>query len=188
MKVKLDYNSPVILTFTLLAAVVFFVDAALPGDQMGLFTVGGSMNASSPVDWFRLGSHILGHASAAHLFGNFTLILLIGPIIEEKYGSGRLLAMILATAFVTGALNVMLFSTGLLGASGIVFMLILLSSITNVRNGTIPLTFVLVVLLYVGREVVAIFAEDHVSQFAHLLGGACGMGFGFGLERLGRRR
>lgn len=188
MKLKLDYNSPVILTFAFIAAGVFFVDALVPGDLRALFTVGGQMDASQPLDWFRLVSHVIGHGSAAHLFGNFTLILLLGPIIEEKYGSLPLLGMILATALVTGVLNVALFSSGLLGASGIVFMLILLSSITNVRNGTIPLTFVLVVLLYVGRELLAMFENDGVSQFAHLLGGACGMAFGFGLERLGAKR
>jgi membrane associated rhomboid family serine protease len=76
--------------------------------------------------------------------GNFSFILLIGPIVEEKYQSGPMLLMILITALITGVLNIVFFSTGLMGASGIVFMLILLSSFTNFRAGEIPLTFILI--------------------------------------------
>lgn len=176
---KIDYNSPVILTFALAATAVLVVDAVMLGSLMPLFTVGGTMSFANPVDWFRLVSHVLGHGSLPHLFGNLTLILLVGPIVEEKYGSAMLAAMIGMTALVTGVLNIALFSTGLLGASGIAFMLILLSSITNVRKGHLPLTFVLVVVLYLGSEVVSALGADNVSQFTHLVGGLCGAAFGF---------
>ena len=52
--------------------------------------------------------------------------------------------MILVTALLTALLNAVFFNTGLLGASGIVFMLILLSSCANIRAGEIPLTLILV--------------------------------------------
>ena len=68
---------------------------------------------------------------------------------------------------------------GLLGASGVVFMFILLSSVTNARRGRIPLTFVLVVLLFLGQEVWNGLTQDNVSQFAHVIGGLCGAAFGF---------
>jgi membrane associated rhomboid family serine protease len=87
--------------------------------------------------------------------------------------------MMAVTAFVTGLANTLFFSTGLLGASGIVFMLILLASFTNFRKGEIPLTFILVLALYVGKEVVTSFSQDNVSQFAHIAGGLCGSLFGF---------
>ena len=87
--------------------------------------------------------------------------------------------MIAATALITGLINVLFFSTGLLGASGIVFMLILLVSFTNVTDGKIPLTFILVALLFVGKEVIQSMQADHVSQAAHIIGGLCGSFFGF---------
>jgi membrane associated rhomboid family serine protease len=99
--------------------------------------------------------------------------------VEEKYGSKRLLIMILLTALVTGILNILFFNTGLLGASGIVFMLILLSSFTNVRNGEIPITFILVAFLFLGKEVLESIQNDNISQFAHIIGGICGSIFGF---------
>jgi hypothetical protein len=73
----------------------------------------------------------------------------------------------------------MFFNTALLGASGIVFMLILLASTANLRQGQIPLTFLLVAVLFLGGEVVDAFKNDHISQMAHLVGGLAGAAFGF---------
>jgi membrane associated rhomboid family serine protease len=145
--------------------------------------VGGSMNVLNVLDYFRLFSHVIGHGDAQHLVNNFVFILLLGPILEEKYGSRALLYMIMLTAFITGVLNIILFDTGLMGASGIVFMMILLSSIVNVRSGHIPLTFILVVVVFIGQELLNIFNDDKISQFAHIAGGICGAVFGFNYKK-----
>ena len=107
------------------------------------------------------------------------MILLLGPLLEEKYGSGPLLLMMLVTAVITGILNTFLFTSGLLGASGIVFMFILLSSFSGIREGEIPLTFVMIAVLYFGQELIMSFQNDNVSQFGHILGGLAGSLFGY---------
>jgi rhomboid protease GluP len=135
----------------------------------------------------RLLSYVLGHQSWIHLMSNFSFILLIGPVLEEKYRSGPLFVMMLVTALATGVLNALFFRTGLMGASGIVFMLILLSSFSNIRSGDIPLTFILILVLFLAREIVASFGQDNISQFAHVIGGICGSLFGFVFTR-GRKR
>ena len=113
------------------------------------------------------------------MIANFSFILLIGPILEENYGSVSLLFMILITALVTGILNVLFFPKPLMGASGVVFMMILLASFTNFNRGEIPLTFILVLILYLGRELVNSFSANNISEFAHIVGGFCGSLFGF---------
>ncbi len=175
---RISYNSPVILTFALICTAVFFMDQFMANELMPYFAVGTQFSAH-PLMIFSLFSHVIGHGSIEHLIGNMTFILLIGPIIEEKYDSSKTLLMIAATALITGLINVLFFSTGLLGASGIVFMLILLVSFTNVTDGKIPLTFILVALLFVGKEVIQSMQADHVSQAAHIIGGLCGSFFGF---------
>ena len=179
---KIRYNAPVILTLTFLSAAVLITDT-LTGLHLteAFFAAApkGYFNPVNPVSYFRLFSHIIGHANWEHLLSNFTIILLIGPILEEKYRSGRLLFMILVTALVTGILNLLFFNTALLGASGIAFMMIILVSITNYRKGEIPLTFILVVLLFLAKEVIMITAADNISQTAHIVGGVCGSLFGF---------
>jgi len=87
--------------------------------------------------------------------------------------------MMIVTGFVTGVLNACFFPHPLLGASGIVFMMILLASFTNHGRDDIPLTFILIVILYLGREILNAFRGDDISQFAHLAGGLCGSLFGF---------
>ena len=77
----------------------------------------------------------------------------------------------------------------LLGASGIVFAFILLSSITVREQGTIPLTFLLVALMYIGQQVYeGIFLSDNVSQITHIAGGAVGSCLGFFMNRRGFKR
>ena len=176
---KIDYNAPVVLTFTILSCVILIINQFLAGLITPFVSVGPSMNFLNILDYFRLFTHVIGHANWEHLIGNFTFILLLGPILEEKYTSRSLLKMIVFTALVTGLLNILLFNNGLMGASGIVFMMILLSSFVNLRQGYIPLTFILVVLLFLGKEITNAFRPDNISQFAHVLGGICGGIFGF---------
>jgi rhomboid protease GluP len=58
-------------------------------------------------------------------------------------------------------------------------MMILLVSFANIGQGEIPLTFILIVILYLAREFISAFQNDYVSQFAHIVGGLTGSLFGF---------
>ncbi|MFO8065601.1 MAG: rhomboid family intramembrane serine protease [Spirochaetota bacterium] len=177
---RIRYNAPVTLTFSLIAAAVLVLDQLIGGHlTASFFSVGAELDFANPLQWPRLVTHTVGHASWTHLITNFAFVLLLGPILEEKYGSSRLLLMMVITAVVTGLINVLVMPTGLLGASGIVFMMILLVSFTNIRAGDIPLTFILVVVLFLAREVVGSLQEDNIAQFAHIAGGVCGSLFGF---------
>ena len=95
-----------------------------------------------------------------------------------------MLFIMLATALVTGVVNLLFFpGTALLGASGIVFAMILLASFTETKEHTIPVTFLLVALLYLGQQVYnGLFTQDNISQMAHIVGGLLGAGFGFVLN------
>jgi rhomboid protease GluP len=174
------YNAPVILTFSLLAFLVHLADVFSGGRiAPAYFAALPHFDYHSPLSWFRLVSHVLGHKDMVHLSSNLAMILLIGPILEEKYGGRFLIVIMLITALTTGVLNTLFFNTGLMGASGLVFMMILLGSFVNHRPGEIPLTFLLIVALYLGGEVTSAFRHDDISHFAHLLGGACGTVCGF---------
>jgi len=178
---RIHYNAPVVLTFALVCTLVLALDPIL-GFMPYFFTVAPGMGWGNPISYFRLVSHAIGHADWQHLMGNFTFILLLGPILEEKYGSKRLFLMMFFTALATGILQISFFHEGLMGASGIVFMMIVLSSLTNFRSGHIPLTFILVTILFVGTEIMNSLKSDQVSQFAHILGGISGAIFGFGMK------
>lgn len=186
---RLSFNAP---------AVLGFAGACLVAMALNLLT-GGSANRllfsvyraplSNPLTWLRMFTHVLGHADWNHLLNNMMYILLVGPMLEEKYGSVNLILVILATALLTSLVNFICFpGTMLLGASGVVFAMILLSSITSTREGAIPVTFILVAILYIGQQVwQAITVRDNVSYMAHIAGGAVGAGLGFVLNRAGKK-
>jgi GlpG protein len=108
-----------------------------------------------------------------------SLLLILGPIIELKYGTKRFLLLSAITAVVTGLLHALLWDSHLMGFSGLVFMYIVLSTLLTIRNREIPLTFILVVVLYVGMEIMSSLHESQISHFAHLFGGAMGAFWGF---------
>ena len=179
---RIRYNAPLTLTFAIIASLLVLIDQVSGAHLIPTYFMvpgKGMFNTSDPVDWITLFTHTLGHSGWDHLLSNMALLLLLGPILEEKYGSLSLFFMIFVTAVVTGLLNAFLFPTALLGASGIVFMMILLTSFTNNRNGDIPLSFILILILYLAVEVINAFSYDDISQFAHIIGGVCGSLFGF---------
>jgi len=105
-------------------------------------------------------------------------------MLEEKYGAKPMIIMMVITAFVTGLLWVIMSPYAKLGASGIVFMLILLSSFANLQKGRVPLTLILAVVIYLGREVVsAATLDDNIAYMSHIVGGICGALFGFILDK-----
>jgi membrane associated rhomboid family serine protease len=185
---RIRYNAPTTLTFTILAGLVLLLSGTvLPNLTTAWFSTPAPFRSHNFQDYVKLISHPLGHASIDHYISNFSFILLLGPILEASYGSLAVLLMMFATALVTGLLQVFFFpSTILLGASGIVFMMILLASFTNFKKGEVPLTFILVMFVYLGREVYnAVAAKvtpgsvNNISQFAHIIGGLVGSFFGF---------
>ena len=174
---KIKYNSPIILTYALCSICVLVFST---GDLLAVyFSSPARLQFLNPYFYFRLVSYIVGHGGWNHLIGNLMIILLVGPLLEEKYGSLKLLEMFLITAITTALLNAVLFSTSLVGGSGIAFMLILLSSFSNIRSKEIPLTFIIIAALFIGSEVVSSLKIDRISQFSHLAGGFIGAGYGF---------
>lgn len=184
-RIKVHYNSPVILTFAAVSLAALILNLLTGGrTNRTLFSVYRAP-LLNPLTWLRLFTHVLGHSGYQHFIGNMLLFLVVGPPMEEKYGSKRILLAFLITAAVTGAVEMLFFpGHALLGASGLVFMLIVLSSLSGMRDGEIPLTLILVVVLYLGQEVINMVAvRDNISQLGHILGGLCGAVIGFVFQR-----
>ena len=181
-------NSPVVLGFVALCVIATVAGYLTNDVTTKLFF---SSYRSSPFDllgYVRLVGHVFGHAGSEHLVSNMIYILLLGPLLEEKYGSRTLLGVMLVAAVATGLVNAILFGNrAILGASGIVFAFILLSSATSFREGEIPLTFILVAVFFLGQQVYqGVFVADNVSNLSHIVGGLVGAADGFAL--VGRRK
>lgn len=187
--IKISFNSPVILGFACICLAALILNQITGGlTNRMFFSVYRSSLLSLPA-YIRFIGHVFGHANWSHFIGNMTLLLIVGPLLEEKYGSSDMLVLILSTAIITGIVHFIFFPhSALLGASGVVFALILLSSFTCINDGSIPLTFILVAILYIGGEIYdGIFIKDNVSNLTHIIGGITGAGFGYAAIKLEKK-
>ena len=183
---RLSFNAPATLSFVALCAAAFLIDLLTGGAaNRAVFSVYRAP-LSDPLTYVRCVTHVLGHASWDHLLGNMMYILILGPMIEEKYGAKNTAVIILVTAAVTGIVSMIFFPrVMLLGASGVVFAFILIGSITAKEDHKIPVTFILVALLYIGQQVwQGITQQDSISQMSHIIGGITGSVLGFTLKNI----
>ena len=185
----IDFNTPVILCLFFISLIIVIINS-VSGHTINSLLACYFTAWSDPFMYLRLFTHVLAHQDLTHFASNYLLLLIVGPMLEEKYGSGNLIKMMLITAGVTGLIHVIFFpNIIIIGASGLVFMSILLASFTNIREGRLPLTVLLVGILYIGNEVIrGVLSTDNISQLSHIIGGICGAGFGFRFHKIKARR
>ena len=184
-KLKITWNSPVILTFVAICLVATALNYITGGKSNAIFFMTYHSPLKSPMTYVRLFSHVFGHADWSHFIGNMSYILLLGPLLEEKYKSQTLIEVIAITALVTGLVNYIFFPyVALCGASGVVFAFMLLASFTSFKEGEIPLTFLLVAVFFIGQQIIqGITLDDNVSNMAHIVGGIVGGSCGYVLNK-----
>ena len=154
-----------------------FVLATILGFFLPKQTFGASFNVSPGII-----THVLVHSSFDHWFNNVSLVLLLMPSCEDHFGMSKLCQMMSVVAVVAWLFNAICTSYILVGASGIVFMLIVLTPfVANAHETTnvmIPVCFVLVIFFFLGKEIYVAFTKtDHVSHLCHIVGGLVGAVF-----------
>lgn len=184
-KLKITFNAPVTLGFVIICFIATLLGAVSNGriTQMVFMTYHSSL--ANLMTYVRFITHIFGHSGWSHFIGNASYLLLLGPMLEEKYGSKELIEVIGITAVVTGVVNYIFFwNVGLCGASGVVFAFIILASFTGFKEGEIPLTFILVAVIFIGQQVYeGIAVQDNISNMAHIVGGIVGAVLGYLLNK-----
>ena len=184
-KYKITFNSPMILSFAIVCVVVTGLNYITGGATNRAVFMTYHSSLRDPMTYVRLFTHVLGHADWEHVIGNMMYILLLGPMLEEKYGAKRIFQLIVITAVVTGVIHYVFFwNVALCGASGVCFAFILLSSFTGFREGEIPLTVILVAAIFLGQQIYeGIVVQDNISNMAHIFGGIVGGIIGFSWNR-----
>ena len=130
-KLKITFNSPIILGFAGICLIATILNYATLGISNELLFMTYHSSLTSPMTYVRFFTHVFGHADLTHFIGNMSYILLLGPMLEEKYSSAVLIEVIGITALITGLINYLFFwNVALCGASGVVFAFIIMSSFT----------------------------------------------------------
>lgn len=184
---KFQYNSPVTLTFALISLGVLILANVTNNKSTELLFCVYKSSFKDPLAYLRLFLHVFGHSDFNHYSGNFLIMLIVGPRLEEYYGAKKIILMIFITAISTGIIFILFSQPNayLLGASGVVFMMILLSSFANTQKGRIPLTLIVVLCTYLGKEFIEEIRrvmgtnDGNISYITHIVGGVCGAIAGF---------
>ena len=184
-KFRITFNAPGVLSLIFICFIAALLGEITRGESTRLIFMTYHSSLLNPLTYIRFITHVFGHANWNHFIGNATYLLLLGPMLEEKYKSGTLIEIIIITALVTGIINYIFFpNIALCGASGIVFAFIILASFTGFKEGEIPLTFILVATIYIGQQIFdGITFNDNVSNMAHIFGGLVGAVTGYVLNK-----
>ena len=164
-----QYNAVVTLTMFFISLGVLLLDKITKGKSTRRIFSTERESLLNPLTYIRFFTHILGHENWQHLSNNYLKILLLGPLIEEKYGSINFLIMILITAFVVAIANFIKGHVWLKGASCISFMLTVLSAFVNITENKIPITLILIILFYIIDEIKDLKKKDNVAHDSHII-------------------
>lgn len=180
-KLHIAFNAPGILTFAGLCLIATVLGMISGGALTQALFITYHSSLLNPMTYVHFFTHVFGHSGWSHFVSNMAFILLLGPLLEERYGTKFIWEIIAVTAVATGVFSYIVFpNIALCGASGVVFAFILLASFTDFSEGEIPLTFILVALIYLGEQVITgITVQDDIANFAHIIGGIVGMTFGY---------
>ena len=184
-KRRITFNSPVVLSFVIISFGAMVLNYLTAGVSNRLLFMTYHSSLASPLTYVRFFTHVLGHQGWSHYIGNMMYLLLLGPMLEEKYGSRAIIEVILITGLVTGLVTWLIFpNIALCGASGVVFAFIMMTSFTSFKEGEIPVTVILVAVIYIGQQIYeGLFVQDNISNMAHILGGIVGAVAGYTLNK-----
>ena len=184
-KIKITFNAPAILSFVLVCFVATLLGVMTKGKSTELVFMTYHSSLKNPMTYVRFFTHVFGHGGWSHFIANASYILLLGPMLEEKHGSTTILEIIGITAVITGVVNyVFCWNTALCGASGVVFAFIILASFTGFKEGEIPLSFILVAVIFIGQQIYdGVTIRDNISNLAHIVGGLVGAVIGYNLNK-----
>ncbi len=185
-KITLEFLSPVTVFFSLMCALVFILyQTGTHSIVETFFSVGGNASSSTPFernsiyDYITIFTHVFGHTSGLLLTLNLTCILLLGPNIENAYGKGLTVLMLIIVAFITGVLSTVLVDTSVTGAQGIVCLFLILTILSYAKTKSICVSILFVCILYL----VSIFGYTPSSSISAkivpMIGALCASVFGF---------
>ena len=186
-KLKFIYDAPVTLTFALVSLLLFVLDIfALKGKLNSIWLITPTTAAGQFPFAFsdfhsiiRLFVHVFASPDRYVLLCNLIFILLLGPSMEERYGSVIIGIMIFVAALFSGVLNACFCKNPVGGAEPVVFMLILLWTMMHLSRSKISASSLAVIILFICMELFSKNPNGVVGVAIVAAGGLCGSLFAF---------
>ncbi|MCR4953009.1 MAG: rhomboid family intramembrane serine protease [Treponema sp.] len=184
-KINFAYDSPVALSFAIITILLFVMNALVIKGRIDVFfyaptNSGGAFpfNLKDGASYLRLVLYQFGYFDLSFLFADLIIILLLGQILEERYGSVIMGLMMFFSTLFSGVLNACFGKEKLCGAASIVIMMVFLNALTSISKKKVSVLSVATIVLVICRE---IFARNggFISVIVSVAGGLCGSLFAF---------
>ena len=187
----ITFNAPFTITFCLISLAVFLLDFFIFKNHMieAAFTCKAHsgkapFNFTTPLDYITILTHCFGTTDIISLLINMVLLLIMGPAVEERYGSPLLILMSFIAVLLTGVLTACISSTPVTGAASLVLLFIFLSSIQAFQKKQLQFSWMLVIAFYIAKDIIkGPFGKDFLDLLMpiliNLLAGIAGSLFGF---------
>ena len=104
-RLRITFNAPVVLSFVFLCFGATLLGQVTGGVSDPVLFMVYRASLRSPLTYIRFFTHVLGHVDWSHFIGNVSYLLLLGPMLEEKYGSAKIVEVIMSAAFEPGIVN-----------------------------------------------------------------------------------
>lgn len=181
------YDAPVTLTFVIISLLFFIFDSLILKNKITPLILSSPTTSEGTLpfeiknflSYLRFFMYSFGGNFSLFYFANLIFILLLGPSIEEKYGSVVIGIMMVVSSVFAGVLNACFRSASMIGATSIVFMLIFLNAFLSFSKKKIPMSFVVVFGVYIVFNVIEPKVNVVVELFINIAGGLCGSLFAF---------
>lgn len=168
---KFSYDAPVTLSFVLLSIVLFLINHLALNNNLDFYALSSTtkngglvpFDLKSAFSYLKTVFYIFGSENWTIMFANLLFILLLGPKIEEYYGSIIIGLMMLVSGLFTGVLNACFCTLPLWGPVSIVFMLIFLNAFISFSKKQIPFSFFAAFILYIFYQIFTMLQTGSVK-------------------------
>ena len=182
---KFSYDAPVTLSFVIISALLFLLsnyiikNGALAGILASPTSQAGSLPfiVKAPLSYLRLFLYVFGSDEVTNYITDILIILMLGPAMEERYGSVIIGIMLFVSALFSGVLNASFCAESLIGPVPLVCMMTFLTAFMSFSNKTVPITFIATIIAF---GYLAINSGMGALRFIICIaGGLCGSLFAF---------
>ncbi|MDD7416751.1 MAG: rhomboid family intramembrane serine protease [Treponemataceae bacterium] len=176
---SVSFDSPVGLVLVILLVVMAIIERLVPSiDWLFVCPCKAGNSAAfdyrNVADYFRILLYPFGFSSWNQLTANLVFILLLFPKIESVFGKLFSSMLVLITVAFAGVICVCFSNSVIYGTSGIVCMLLILAIFISADKRQIPLSYILLAVIYFAREIVSIIDTNTIEVFCHFAGSLAG--------------
>ena len=185
IKIKFSYDSPVALSFAIITVLVYLLNTLVLKGKIDSFFYAPTaasgefaFNFKEAASYLRLVLYQFGYFDLYFLFRDLIIILLLGQILEERYGSVIMGLMMFFSSLFSGVLNACFCTGKIYGAASIVIMMVFLNTLTSISKKNVSILSVATIALVVCSE---FFTKSHgfLGVIVSVAGGLCGSLFAF---------